>query len=78
MLAYTREIALGVQSTKQYMKRNRTGNEMTIGIGGCYVRLEAAKVAVPEAVKKNLAAFAEVRDDAVHFINARPELSKKH
>jgi hypothetical protein len=32
---------------------------------------------VPEAVKKNLAALAEVRDNAVHFINASPQLSKQ-
>jgi hypothetical protein len=73
----TKELAPGVQSKKQYVKRNRTGNRMTVGIDGCIVRLEAEKVAVPEAVKKNLAALAEVRDNAVHFINASPQLSKQ-
>jgi len=73
----TREIAPGIQSKKLYVKRNRTGNKMTVGIDGCIVRLEKEKVAVPEAVKKNLAALAEVRDNAVHFINASPQLSKQ-
>ena len=61
----TRELSPGVQSRKQYVKRNRTGNKMTIGIDGCFARLEAERVVVPEAVKKNLAALAEVRDNAI-------------
>lgn len=73
----TREVAPGIQSKKLYVKRNRTGNKMTIGIDGCIVRLEKEKVAVPEAIKKNLAALAEVRDNAIHFINASPQLSKQ-
>jgi Domain of unknown function (DUF3644) len=32
---------------------------------------------LPEPVKKNLAALAEIRDNAVHFINASPQLSKQ-
>ena len=73
----TREIAPTVQSKKLYVKRNRTGNKMTVGIDQCFVRLEAEKVTVPEAVKKNLAALIEVRDNAIHFINAGPRLSKQ-
>jgi hypothetical protein len=73
----TREIAPGGQSRKLYAKRNRTGNKMTVGIDACITRLEDEKVAVPEAVKKNLAALTEVRDNAIHFINASPQLSKQ-
>src|SRR6266478_5784810 len=36
----TKELAPGVQSKKQYVKRNRTGNKMTVGIDRCIVRLE--------------------------------------
>jgi hypothetical protein len=50
---------------------------MTIGIDACFVLLEGEKIVVPEPVKKNLAALAEVRDNAVHFINASPQLSKQ-
>src|ERR1700730_17412047 len=57
----TRELAPGVQSRKLYVKRNRTGNKMTVGIEACIVRLENEKVAVPVAVKKNLVALSEVR-----------------
>jgi hypothetical protein len=73
----TRELAPGRQSKKKYVKRNRTGNRMTIGIDACIVCLEAEKIMVPEPVKKNLAALAEVRDNAIHFINASPQLSKQ-
>jgi len=73
----TRELAPGRQSKKLYIKRNRTGNKMTLGIDACIGKLENEKVVVPEPVKKNLAALAEVRDNAIHFINASPRLSKQ-
>jgi hypothetical protein len=73
----TRELAPGRQSVKKYIKRNRTGNKMTIGISECIVRLEAEKIQVPEPIKTNLTALAEVRDNAIHFINASPRLSKQ-
>src|ERR1700674_710572 len=41
----TKELAPGIQSRKKYVRRNRTGNKMTVGIDGCIVRLEAEKVA---------------------------------
>jgi hypothetical protein len=72
-----KQIVPGQQSKKQYIKRNRTGNKMTIGIDGCIAQLEKEGTVVPEPVKKNLAALAEVRDNAVHFINASPQLSKQ-
>ena len=50
---------------------------MTVGIDACIARLETEKIVVPEPVKKNLAALAEVRDNAIHFINASPRLSKQ-
>jgi Protein of unknown function (DUF3644) len=72
-----KQLASGKQSKKLYIKHNRTGNKMTVGIDECIVRLEKKGVAVPDPVKKNLAALAEVRDNAVHFINASPQLSKQ-
>jgi hypothetical protein len=73
----TREIAPGRQSKKLYVKRNRTGNKMTASLGECIARLENEEIVVPEGVKKNLAALVEVRDNAVHFINASPRLAKQ-
>jgi hypothetical protein len=70
-------IAKGQQSKKLYVKKNRTGNTMTIGIDECIKRLEKENVAVADAVKKNLEALTEIRDNAVHYINASPQLSKQ-
>src|SRR5215469_16730760 len=58
-------------------KRNRTGNITTIGIDAAIVELEKAGTAVPPAVKANLEALIEIRDNAVHFISASPILSKQ-
>lgn len=74
---YKKEIAPGEVSKKIYVKRNRTGNKMTVGIDGCIVRLEKEGIAVPEPIKRNLEALAEIRDNAVHYINASPQLSKQ-
>lgn len=74
---FTKEIAGGQQSKKKYVKRNRTGNKMTIAIADCIVRLEAEKITIPEPIKQNLIALTEVRDNAIHFINASPQLSKQ-
>jgi hypothetical protein len=74
---FKKEVAPGQLSKKLYVKCNRTGNRMTVGIDGCIVRLEKEGIAVPEPVKKNLEALAEIRDNAVHYINASPQLSKQ-
>jgi hypothetical protein len=50
---------------------------MTIGIDGCIARLEKEGVAIAEPIKKNLEALSEIRDNAVHYINASPQLSKQ-
>ena len=73
----TKELAPGRQSKKKYLKRNRTGNKMTVSITECIVRLESEKISVPEPVKVNLMALFEVRDNAVHFINAGAQLQKQ-
>jgi hypothetical protein len=72
-----RELAPGRMSRKEYAKRNRTGNKMTASLDECVARLEKAGTAVPEPVKKNLAALTEIRDNAIHFINASPQLAKQ-
>jgi hypothetical protein len=73
----TRALASGVQSKKKYVKMNRTGNKMTIGIDGCIDLLVKKGVAVPDPVRKNLEALTEIRDNAVHYINASPQLAKQ-
>jgi hypothetical protein len=72
-----RELAPGRMSIREYAKLNRTGNKMTASLEECIVRLEKAGTTVPEPVKKNLAALTEIRDNAIHFINASPQLAKQ-
>jgi len=74
---FRKALAPGQQSKKLYVKRTRSGNKMTAGIDACRVSLEKAGFEVPAPVKKNLEALIEVRDNAVHFINASPQLSKQ-
>ena len=74
---YRKAVAKGNQSKKLYIKKNRTGNMITIGLDACISRLEKEGTAVADPVKKNLEALSEIRDNAVHYVNASPQLSKK-
>jgi hypothetical protein len=74
---FNKELSPGRLSTKLYVKRNRTGNKTTIGLDACVAQLERERIPVPEPVKKNLVALTEIRDNAIHFINASPQLSKQ-
>jgi hypothetical protein len=73
----TRQTASGKQSKKRYAKLNRSGNRITIGIDSCIDVLTKKGISVPEPVRKNLEALTEIRDNAVHYINASPQLSKQ-
>lgn len=72
-----RKTAVGQPSKKRYVKRNRSGNIMTVGIEACLARLENGGVAVPLPVRRNLEALIEIRDNAVHYLNAGTQLSKQ-
>ncbi len=67
----------GRPSKKPHVKRNRSKNVMTMGLDGCLNDLEKAGTTVPPAVKKNLVALTEIRDNAVHYMNASPLLAKQ-
>jgi hypothetical protein len=73
----TKPLASGKQSKKKYVKVNRTGNNMTIGLDACIDVLTKKGVGVPDPVRKNLDALAEIRDNAVHYMNASPQLAKQ-
>lgn len=63
-----RQTRSGVPSTKEYLKRSRSNNPMTIGIAGAIAKLEAHPTSrLPEAVKNNISALIEVRDCSAHF-----------
>lgn len=64
-------------SKKLRVKRNRTGNIMTVSFDNCLAALEKKGIVVPGPVKKNIEALTEIRDNAVHYMNASPQLAKQ-
>jgi hypothetical protein len=74
----TRTTADGKQSKKLYLRRNRAGNPHTIGLSRVIAELENKhKTAIDHAMKTNLDALTESRDNAVHFVNAGLDLYKQ-
>lgn len=73
----SRTNADGTPSKRKYPKRNRAGNPLTIGMGVAITALDGkASTRLPVEVRANLEALIEVRDNAVHFVNARFDLAK--
>jgi hypothetical protein len=62
---FRKRTANGQPGKKRYVKRNRAGNEMSIGIDACIVELEKRGLAVPPPIKANLDALVEIRDNAI-------------
>jgi hypothetical protein len=59
------------------VRRNRAGNPMTIGLTAAITLLETNPATrLPSEVRGNLEALLEIRDNAIHFVNARFELAK--
>jgi hypothetical protein len=74
---YFPQTALGKPSKKRHVKRNRSNNIMTIGLDNCVVELAKKGTTLPSAVRKNLEALTEIRDNAIHYLNASPLLAKQ-
>ena len=74
---FKKRLSNSLPGKKRYVKRNRTGNEMSIGIDGCLVELEKRGLPAPPPIKANLEALIEIRDNAVHYLNASPQLAKQ-
>ncbi len=74
----TRTTKTGRQSTKAYLRRNRSGNPRTKSLGQVVVSLDNdTQARLPSQVKSNLDALTEIRDSAVHYFNASPQLAKQ-
>lgn len=58
----------GTLSTKVFVKRNRAGSAMTIGLEKVMDRLTEQKITVAQEIKTNLVALTEIRDNAIHYI----------
>jgi hypothetical protein len=74
----TRRTKTGRQSSKKYLRRNRTGNVHTKSLAQVIATLDSqpATRLAPQA-KANLDALVEIRDNAVHYFNASPSLAKQ-
>ncbi len=60
----------GGKSKKLYRKLNRAGNPMSVGLNEAYrIITEDYGVKIDKAVKENLFALTEIRDNSIHFIN---------
>lgn len=67
----------GTPTKRGFLVRNRTGNVQTITLDRTITELEnSRRIPVSVAIRKNLNALTEVRDNAIHYFNARPELAK--
>lgn len=68
----------GKQSKKLYIKRNRSGAALTHSLWKTISELEdKTAVRVDVAIKANLEALTAIRDNAVHFVIASPQLGKQ-
>lgn len=71
-----RQTKRGMASKKLYLRRNRTGNVYSIGLGQVISELDKKGVRLAQSIKANLDGLTEVRDNAVHYINPSPRLAK--
>jgi len=68
----------GQQSKKLYLKRNRSGAALTHSLSRTITELENhTTIKVDGSIKSNLDALVEIRDNAVHFVIAGPQLAKQ-
>lgn len=68
----------GEWAQRRFVKRNRTGNAYSKGLSQLVNELEGDPSRhLPPAVRKNLLALTEIRDNAAHFINPGPRLAKQ-
>lgn len=73
-----RKLKSGQQSKRLYLKRNRSGAARSHSLWEAIAVLEnKTPVRVDSAIKSNLAALTEIRDSAVHFLAASPQLAKQ-
>lgn len=74
----SRRSKAGAQTARKYVRRNRVGNPHTLGLSQLINKLDQnAATRLSPTVKANLQALTEVRDNAVHYMNASPQLAKQ-
>lgn len=73
-----RRTKTGALSSKEYLKRSRSNNPLTIGIRTATAKLDAhGPSKLPDAVKNNLEVLIEVRDCAAHYFSSSLALRRQ-
>ena len=68
----------GELSKKEYIKRNRVDNPYTKALSQLINELDRnSNTRLSPSIKSNIDALTEIRDNAVHFMNAGPMLSRR-
>ena len=68
----------GTRTVRKYAKKNRSGNNMVIGIDKAIAHVNGyAAHRIDTDCSANLGLLKEIRDSAVHLINFDPALSKR-
>lgn len=68
----------GSYSQKLYRKKNRSGNHVSIGLFKAFDRLtNDYDDKIPLAIKRNIEALTEIRDNSIHFMNQDFALRKR-
>jgi hypothetical protein len=68
----------GSPGAKRSIKKNRSGTAATVSLGRAIVALDAnASTRLDPAIKANLSALLEIRDNASHYMNAGAQLAKQ-
>jgi hypothetical protein len=68
----------GASSIKEYLKRGRSNNPLTIGIRAAAAKLDLHPPSrIPDAVKNNLEVLIETRDCAAHFFSSSLALRRQ-
>lgn len=72
-----RRLKNGSWSKKEYYKRNRAGNALTIGLFKAYELLvQKYGETIPPIVGQNIEILTEIRDNSIHFYNNDLDLRK--
>lgn len=72
-----RKLKSGRPSKKLYLKKNRTGNYQTIGLGACLNELNSGKKKIAPEIKTNLLALVAIRDNSVHYVTPSSVLASQ-
>lgn len=66
----------GTKSQKKTIKRNRSGNALTIDIKKCLELVSSLDKEINKAFKDNIELLIEIRDNAIHYMNNDLEIEK--